>query len=124
MKALLIIAHGSRRHQSNDEVTNIAKQIRTYEEHDFDIVESAFLELAETLIPTGIERCIKSGAKEIIVVPYFLNSGTHVTKDIPEIISAQKSLYPDINITLTRHLGASPVMLDLILQTASDTVIN
>ncbi|MAX50520.1 MAG: cobalamin biosynthesis protein CbiX [Methylophaga sp.] len=119
MKALLIIAHGSRRQASNDEVKKIATQIREHGQHDFDMVESAFLELAYPLIPEGIEHCVKSGAKQIVVSPYFLNSGKHVTEDIPEIIADVKAAHPDIIIEVTPHVGSSPIMLDLILQTAS-----
>lgn len=119
MKALLIIAHGSRRQQSNEEVINIANKIKAYKQHDFDIVEPAFLELARPLIAEGIEQCVKSGAKEIVVSPYFLNSGKHVTEDIPNIIAEVKAAHPDIIIEVTPHVGSSPIMLDLILKTAS-----
>lgn len=120
MKALLIIAHGSRRQASNDEVHSIAAQIREHGQHEFDIVESAFLELASPLIPEGIDKCVALGASEIIVSPYFLNSGKHVTEDIPNIITQVKLAYPDIAIHVTRHVGSSPIMLDLILTTASE----
>lgn len=119
MKALLIVAHGSRRQASNQEVFNLAQSISTRSDHDFDVVEAAFLEIADKLIPDGIEQCAKAGATEIIVMPYFLNSGKHVTQDIPEVITAIKSQYPDITIHVTKHLGASPVMADLVLQTAT-----
>lgn len=119
MKALLIVAHGSRRQQSNDEVINIANQLRSYKQHGFDIVEHAFLELATPQIADGIEQCVKSGAKEIVVSPYFLNSGKHVTEDIPNIIAEVKTAHPEIIIKVTPHVGSSPIMLDLILKTAS-----
>lgn len=119
MKALLLIAHGSRRPQSNQEVIDLAAILSTRADHDFDIVVPAFLELAETLIPDGVETCAKAGATEITVLPYFLNSGKHVTRDIPEVITAIKPQYPDIIIRVTEHIGASAVMLDLILQTAN-----
>lgn len=120
MKALLVIAHGSRRQQSNQEVIDLAAILSKRPEHDFDIVVPAFLELADILIPDGVETCAKAGATEITVLPYFLNSGKHVTRDIPEVITAIKPQYPDIDIKVTQHIGASPVMLDLILKTASD----
>jgi len=120
MKALLIVAHGSRREQSNQEVLELANTLTQQGNHGFDIIEAAFLELADTLIPDGIENCARRGATEIIVLPYFLNSGKHVTRDIPEVITAIKPQYPDINILLTQHIGASPVMLELILETATN----
>lgn len=118
MKALLIIAHGSRRHESNREVLSLAHALFKRSDHDFDLIEAAFLELADTLIPDGIENCAKAGATEIIVLPYFLNSGKHVSRDIPDVITAIRPQYPDINIRLVQHIGASPVMMELVLETA------
>ncbi|WP_438969836.1 sirohydrochlorin chelatase [Methylophaga sp.] len=119
MKALLIVAHGSRRQASNQEVMDLAELVAQRQDNSFDLVESAFLELAETLIPDGIEQCARAGATQITVMPYFLNSGKHVTQDIPEVITAIKPQYPDITIDVTEHIGASPVMIELVLQIAS-----
>ena len=87
MKALLLVAHGSRRKQSNDEVVALAEKLKNSCGEQYDIVKSAFLELADVLIPEGIEQCISDGATSIIVLPYFLNSGRHVFEDIPNIIN-------------------------------------
>ncbi len=118
MKALLIVAHGSRRQVSNQEVSALAEQLRGNPEADFDLVEAAFLELAEPSIPQGIEHCISQGANEVIVFPYFLNSGRHVTEDIPAILDEVRPRHPEVCIVLSQHIGASPAMPALVLQTA------
>ena len=46
-------------------------------------MDCGFLELAEPSIPDGIQRCIDAGATEVVVVPYFLSAGRHVSEDIP-----------------------------------------
>ena len=118
MKALLLVAHGSRRKQSNDEVVLLADKLRNICSQQYNIVNSAFLELAETLIPDGIKQCIDEGATSVVVLPYFLNSGRHVVEDIPRILNDCISLYPEINISLAPHLGASPLMIDLLIASA------
>jgi len=118
MKALLIVAHGSRRDESNQEVFELAQTLAQRTDTPFDLVTAAFLEIADTLIPDGIEQCAKAGATEIVVMPFFLNSGKHVTQDIPEVITTITPQYPDISIQLTSHIGASSIMADLVLQTA------
>jgi sirohydrochlorin ferrochelatase len=40
-----------------------------------------------------MRRCIALGADEIVVVPYFLSSGQHVTIDIPEQVAGVKSAF-------------------------------
>ena len=118
MRALLLVAHGSRRKQSNDEVVLLARKLKSNSDQQYKIVNAAFLELADVLIPDGIKQCVSEGATSITVLPYFLNSGRHVVEDIPNIINDCITLYPDINITLAPHLGASPLMMDLLIASA------
>jgi sirohydrochlorin ferrochelatase len=118
-KALLLIAHGSRRQQSNDEVVLLADKLKKNCAGQYDIIHAGFLELAETLIPDGIKKCVDDGATSIVVLPYFLNSGRHVIEDIPEIVDETKASYPETDIKVAPHLGASELMMDLLISTAN-----
>ena len=118
MKALLLVAHGSRRKQSNNEVILLADELRNNCSQQYNIVNAAFLELSEVLIPDGIKKCVDEGASSIIVLPYFLNSGRHVIEDIPNIVNDCKVNYPDIIISVASHLGASSLMMDLLIDSA------
>ena len=119
MKALLLIAHGSRSEKSNKEVVTIATKLQEYCGGQYDIVQPAFLELAAPLIPDGIKDCIKHGATSITALPYFLNSGRHVLEDIPGIINEAIEHHPNMKITLASHIGASDMMMDILVSTAS-----
>ena len=121
MKALLLIAHGSRRKQSNDEVVILAERLKLNCSEQYEIIHAGFLELAETLIPDGIKKCVDDGATSIVVLPYFLNSGRHVVEDIPDIVNDTKPHYPNINIKIAPHLGASDLMMELLITTANAT---
>ena len=121
MRALLLIAHGSRRKQSNEEVVILVDRLRHKCSEQYSIIHAGFLELAETLIPDGIKKCIDDGATSIIVLPYFLNSGNHVIEDIPNIVNDTKPHYPDVEIKIAPHLGASPLMVDLLIASANAT---
>jgi len=121
MKALLLIAHGSRRKQSNDEVVILADKLKLNCSKQYEIVHAGFLELAETLIPDGIKKCVDDGASSITVLPYFLNSGRHVVEDIPNIVNDTKPHYPNIDIKIAPHLGASNLMMELLITTANAT---
>lgn len=115
---LLIIAHGSRRQASNDEVRQLAARVRDLHSSSFQHVEVAFLELAEPSIAEGLSRCVVQGASEIVAFPYFLAAGTHVTQDIPEAIASFRDLYPHIQVHLTRHLGAAEMLAGTVLDIA------
>jgi sirohydrochlorin ferrochelatase len=116
---LCIIAHGSRRQASNDEVRRLGTHLAQLQPPGVEHVEVAFLELAEPSIPEGLARCAEKGAREIIVFPYFLAAGTHVAQDIPEAIAEFRRARPDVAVTLTPHLGASAALPLAILDVAT-----
>ncbi len=112
-KALLIIAHGSRKKVSNIEIHQLASKI-SRESSSFDFVKACFLEIAEPLIPGGISDCIKEGASEILVLPYFLAAGRHVIEDIPGIIDDEQKKYPNVAIKSLPYFGSSSVIVDIV----------
>jgi len=117
MKHLLIVAHGSRRMSSNDEVREVTRQF-DLQNHDFDKVTSAFLELDEPSIPQGLLSAIEDGATEIVVLPYFLSAGRHVSEDIPASVDSVAQKHSNISIKLAPYLGASDSMPTILLAQA------
>ena len=115
MNALLMIAHGSRRTASNDEVRALGDRISAQAKGEFDQLACCFLELAEPLIPDAIDQLVQEGATQITVFPYFLAVGAHVAEDIPEAISAAAEKYPHIMFKSLPHLGQLESMPALIL---------
>lgn len=116
MKALVIVAHGSRRSASNDEVRELACQLAGELAGDFPIIQVGFLELAEPLIPEALERAIAEGATEISVFPYFLSAGRHVVKDVPDEVKSVQDKYPQLSINMLTHLGAAAGFTGFIAQ--------
>lgn len=116
MKIMMLVAHGSRNQTANDEVSRLAAQVASLAQGDFDAVVPAFLELAEPDIHRGIERCAEMGASEIVVVPYFLAAGKHVTRDIPRELECARTGYPHISIETSQYLGENSAMPELIIQ--------
>lgn len=119
MKALLLIAHGSRRKKSNDEVVVLAEKLKTTCADQYQIFEAGFLEIANPAIATAFDTCIKQGATSITVLPYFLNSGLHVTTDIPAHIEEAQQQFPLIEIKVAAHIGASEMMMSLLIDAAN-----
>ena len=117
MQALLLISHGSRKEQSNEEVRRLSKKLAEQAKPEFALTQCAFLELATPSIPEGLEACIRSGATQIEVLPYFLATGRHVSEDIPGEIEKKRKEYPGIQIRLHNHVGsASDSMVDALLK--------
>ena len=104
--ALLLVSHGSRR-ASNEEVKVLTRNLAARMRLHFSFITYAFLELADPSIPDGIEACVAAGADRIIILPYFLSAGVHVTKDIPAEIEKKKKKYPQLKIDIADYLGQS-----------------
>lgn len=120
MHALLLIAHGSRREASNQEVRELAAEFEQIVGNHFDRVIPAFLELAEPDIPTGVDLCVQAGATDITAVPYFLSAGRHVANDIPTELEKAAREQAAVTIHLTDYLGKHRSIPELLLQLALD----
>jgi sirohydrochlorin ferrochelatase len=114
MKQLLIVAHGSRREASNEEVRVLAAQVAKHLQLSADKVQVAFLELAAPSLATALNDCFTRGVNEVSVLPYFLSSGTHVINDVPREIAAVQTTWPDKVIKVLPHIGAAHSMVNLI----------
>ena len=118
MRTLLLIAHGSRRQASNDEIRELASKMNAMDT-GFDQVDCAFLELAEPSIPDGVRQSIENGSSEVVLLPYFLSAGRHVVEDAPAEVAIVQQEHPEVNITITPYLGCSESMIKLILELAN-----
>lgn len=118
MTALLLVAHGSRRMESNEEVRYLTDRLRERAGGRFDWVGHAFLELAEPSIPQAVTQAAEAGAREVLVLPYFLSAGRHVVKDIPEEVAAALREHPGLKVQVAPYLGAMAGVSDLLLDTA------
>ncbi len=121
-KALLVVAHGSRREASNQEVRALTQLLANSLDGDYIAIKSAFLELADPLIPEGIDDLVEIGAQQIDVLPYFLSAGRHVSQDIPDIIRNSILKYPEIDIHLKTYIGGSSKMIDYICSLLQDDI--
>ena len=114
--ALIVLAHGSRRHQSNEEVKRLATALNQPLAASYLQVTHAFLELLQPDLSQAVADAVAAGAEEVVVYPFFLNTGNHVERDVPELMAQLKGLHPTVRFTLLRHFGSSEEILPLIVR--------
>ncbi|MBU1168819.1 MAG: CbiX/SirB N-terminal domain-containing protein [Proteobacteria bacterium] len=119
MKALLILAHGSRKKESNDEVYQLAKSLDDLDDSGFDFVLCAFNQFSSPSAEDQIQVLFEKGVKKIIVLPYFIAAGSHVLTDIPELVRKAKENYPEVLFQVSPHFGAFKGVKNLILSELS-----
>ena len=119
--ALLLIAHGSRHAEANDDLHHVAAALR---ERGHSLVESSFLELAEPTIEQGGARCVEQGAQCVVLVPYFLSAGVHVCRDLSEARCRLAERFPSVEFRLAEPLGRHPLLLDVVAERARQALSN
>ncbi len=112
MKAVIFLAHGSRRVEANKAFFELSAKIAG--KLNLGIFEVAFIEPSLPSFQAAIESCVERGADRILVYPHFLSSGVHLTKDMTAEIKKARCSHPQIEISCTLSLGEQPELLDLI----------
>lgn len=112
-RAILLVDHGSRRAEANEQLEAVAEQLRA--RAPGDIVAIAHLELAQPDIAGGIDACVALGATRIVVHPFFLGPGRHTSDDIPAEVARARGRHPALEIRISEPLGGHAALLDAIL---------
>jgi sirohydrochlorin ferrochelatase len=112
MKAVIFLAHGSRRAEANKAFIDLSEKIA--EKLNLRIFEVAFIDSSLPSFQNALESCIERGADSILVYPHFLSSGVHLTRDMTAEIEKARCSHPQIEICCTPSLGEHPDLLDLV----------
>lgn len=82
------------------------------------LVRAAHMELAEPLIPDGVDACVGAGATELVVFPYMLSPGKHSTRDIPRIVGEATRKYPQLKVRVTPAFGVHAKLAEVVAERA------
>jgi sirohydrochlorin cobaltochelatase len=111
--AVLLVGRGSRDPDANGDVYKVARLL--WEGRGFGWVETCFVGITSPRVPEGIQRCVRLGARRIIVLPYFLFTGILVQR-IYRQAEAERKRFPAVEILWGKHLGGHPNILEVLLQ--------
>jgi sirohydrochlorin ferrochelatase len=102
--ALVLVGHGSRAPEANAALVDLARTLA----RDAGVPAfPGYLEMTEPTIPGALRAAAASGARRIVVVPYFLSPGMHVRRDLTEIVAAARAEL-GVTIEISDFLGAHP----------------
>jgi len=118
---VLVVGHGSRREEANEDVRQAAQRIR--ECGRFPLVAPAFLEIAHPNIAEAFAQLVARGAQHIIVHPYFLSPGRHTRGDIPVEVRAAASGYSNVTYQITEPLAAHAFVIDASIERIRETTL-
>ncbi|KAF0182804.1 MAG: cobH [Nitrospirae bacterium] len=115
MEKIIIIGHGSPKKSANT-IETVCGLVHASMHPGCQgrCVRAAYLEFGEPSIVGAIEQCVADGATRIVVHPYFLAAGVHVTKDIPETLDEARSKFPQVQIVYTEPLGIHEKLIEIV----------
>lgn len=111
--AVIILFHGSATQDAADAALHIAEAVKL--RGGFEIVETAFLRHQRPTLSAAIESAVRTGARRIAVVPFFMQPGGHVTEDVPALVDEAGKSHPGLEVILTDHVGSHPLVVDIVL---------
>lgn len=105
---VVILCHGSRGEQGALEVAETLRRltegVKPFLSPGVEVIGAALQfnhpsleEAAESLVGRGVER--------IVIMPYFLFSGRHITEHIPELVEKLRRIYPGRQFIMATPLG-------------------
>lgn len=118
--AIVLVDHGSRVAAANDMLFEIASAVHLRSKGV--PVFPAHMELAEPTIADAVDAAIAKGATHILVVPFFLARGRHVTSDIPALVSAAAGRHAGITYDIREPIGTHPGIADVVIEKAGALV--
>ncbi len=110
--ALIALAHGSRDRRSAATVKALIDEVRTMRP---DLrVQPAFLDLSKPGFQTVVDRLVKAGHDEIVVVPLLLTQAYHARVDVPSAIAEAVARHPQLQIHASEILGLEASFLEVL----------
>ena len=102
-RAVILVDHGSREPAANAQLAAIAaalaRRLRGRR------VATAHLSIAAPSLPAALDACVAAGAREIVVMPYFLAPGRHARHDVPRLAREARTRHPGVRIAVSAPLG-------------------
>lgn len=116
----IIFAHGSRLAGANEAVC--AAAARFARSGHYDLVEVAYLDCTPPGLVTAVGRLVESGARRVIVIPYFLTLGRHTAEDLPRIAAEASRAHQNVRIEITPPLDGHPGLAEVLLARAREAL--
>jgi precorrin-8X/cobalt-precorrin-8 methylmutase len=116
---VIVLAHGSRGNKGAAEITQILRRvscgIEAFLPEGVQVIGAA-LQFNHPGLEEAVESLMRQNVRQVVIAPYFLFSGRHITEDIPELIQRFKSVYPDVRFLLAENLGFHQCFVDIMVK--------
>lgn len=116
MQAIILFSHGSTLCGAGENLKQLAERMKA--RGDAPIVEPGYLNYSEPPFETAFESCVRQGATEITIAPYFLAAGYFVNVSLPPKIAAMRERFPEVRVRIAEALRQHELLAEALLACA------
>ena len=114
--ALVLFSHGSLLCGAKRTLFEHAERLKSSGEWQW--VEVGFLNFSSPRFEDAISRVAESGAKKVVVVPFFLVAGKFVREDLPSQVALAREKWPELEFHIAEPLGYNEEIIDAVIDLA------
>nr|WP_295970002.1 sirohydrochlorin chelatase [uncultured Bacillus sp.] len=117
--AILLIGRGGSDAEANSDFYKITRLL--WEILNVRWVESAFMGVTLPLVDEGIERCIRLGAKKVVMLPYFLFTGILMER-MEKMLERYQKQFPEHEFVLAKYFGYHPKLQSILKERVTEAL--
>lgn len=117
--AVLLIGRGGSDPDANSDLYKITRLL--WEKLKIKWVETVFMGVTSPSVDEGVERCMKLGAKKVVMLPYFLFTGILI-KRMDGMKARYELEYPGIEFVLADYFGFHPLLQEIVLDRVEEAL--
>ena len=119
-KAVILMGHGSRVPDAGKGMEKVA--VRLQKLGISEIVDVCYMERLGPRFGQVFEKCIRLGATEVVLIPYFLHLGLHTRTDIPAMMKLEAVKHPNVKLVFGKNLGFDEMLVDLVIKRIEESL--
>jgi sirohydrochlorin ferrochelatase len=112
---IVVFGHGSSVASANDAVRTVAESAAKMA--GWPLYQTAFLE-CDPKLEAAVGKLVEAGAREVLVLPYFLTLGIHLQRDLPKIVESLEREF-GLPIRVTPPLDGHPDLGKMLVDRAT-----
>lgn len=109
---VILLGHGSRVPGADRSMLRVAQVLR--EKGRYANVETCNMSRLGPHFEEIFEKCVRAGARKVLLLPYFLNEGMHMKLDIPSKMQEAIQRHPHVELVFGKNLGFDPLLVQLV----------
>ena len=114
LTGVIILCHGSRGERGIVEVSETLRRVsdgvKPLLSPGVEVIGAA-LQFNHPTLEEAVESLAVRGVERIVIMPYFLFPGRHITEHIPQLVERLESRYPEVQFIATNTLGNDELLI-------------